>query len=83
VTGPGNDVVVELSHVTCAYGAVPVVDHVDLTVCRGEFVGIVGPSGAGKTTLLKALLGSVRPVHGHSSRPSTGTSRSRWPRWWR
>ena len=65
MTGPGNDVVVELSHVTCAYGAVPVVDQVDLTVCRGEFVGIVGPSGAGKTTLLKALLGSVRPVHGH------------------
>lgn len=30
----------------------------------GDFVGIVGPSGSGKTTLLKAVLGSIKPVHG-------------------
>lgn len=31
----------------------------------GDFVGIVGPSGSGKTTLLKAVLGAIKPVHGH------------------
>jgi ABC-type Mn2+/Zn2+ transport system ATPase subunit len=63
-----DDVVVDVRHLTCAYGATVVVDHVDLRVRRGEFVGIVGPSGAGKTTLLKAVLGSVKPLEGHVDR---------------
>ncbi|NGY64235.1 ATP-binding cassette domain-containing protein [Lentzea sp. NEAU-D13] len=33
----------------------------DLTVARGEVLGIVGASGSGKTTLLRLLLGDVRP----------------------
>jgi ABC-type Mn2+/Zn2+ transport system ATPase subunit len=69
VPGPGrSEPLIELRHVSCAYGSTVVVDEVDLCVQPGEFLGIVGPSGAGKTTLLKALLGSVRPVHGHVDR---------------
>ena len=30
-------------------------DGVDLTIDRGEFVGVTGPSGSGKSTLLNAL----------------------------
>ncbi len=33
-------------------------DRVDLTIARGEFVGVVGPSGSGKTTLLN-IIGSL------------------------
>jgi len=51
-------------HVSCSYGNGPVIENVDLTIAPGEFVGIVGPSGSGKTTLLRAMLGSVKPVHG-------------------
>lgn len=36
-------------------------DEVDLTVARGEFVGIVGPSGAGKSTLL-SVAGALLPA---------------------
>ncbi|MGE5672503.1 MAG: ABC transporter ATP-binding protein [Mycobacterium leprae] len=44
--------------------AVKAVDSINLTVERGEFVGIMGPSGSGKTTLLQ-LLGSIdRPTAG-------------------
>ena len=59
---------VTFDHVSCSYGSGTVVDAVDLAVNEGEFVGIVGPSGSGKTTLLRAMLGSVRPVHGEVRR---------------
>ena len=35
------------------------IDHVDLQVEQGEFVGLIGPNGAGKTTLVKALTGII------------------------
>jgi ABC-type Mn2+/Zn2+ transport system ATPase subunit len=59
---------VDCQHLTCGYGHGVVLDHVEFAVNPGEFVGIVGPSGSGKTTLLKAILGSVRPVHGTVNR---------------
>ena len=39
-------------------------EDVDLTVRRGEFVALVGPNGSGKTTLLRVLLGALRPASG-------------------
>jgi ABC-type Mn2+/Zn2+ transport system ATPase subunit len=54
--------------VTVAYGVDPVIIDVDLTVCPGDLVGIVGPSGSGKSTLLKALLGTVEPRTGTVTR---------------
>ncbi len=59
----------EISHLSCTYGGPLVVDHVELTIRRGELVGIVGPSGSGKTTLLRAILGTVQPVHGSITKP--------------
>jgi phosphonate transport system ATP-binding protein len=39
-------------------------DGVDLTIRRGEFVVILGPSGAGKTTFLRSLNRLVEPTSG-------------------
>lgn len=65
-----DGLLISFEHVSCSYGAAPVIENVDLLVRQGEFVGIVGPSGSGKTTVLRALLGSMEPVHGRITRRS-------------
>jgi ATP-binding cassette subfamily C protein len=40
------------------------VRDIDLTIRRGEFIGIVGPSGSGKSTLTDLLMALVRPADG-------------------
>ncbi len=42
-------------------GQVRAVDDVDLTVRRGEILGIVGESGSGKTTLVMSLMRLIKP----------------------
>ncbi|WP_345188269.1 ABC transporter ATP-binding protein [Microbacterium panaciterrae] len=53
---------------TKGFGADPganlVIGGLDLSIARGEFVCVVGPSGAGKTTLLRCLSGLERPTAG-------------------
>ena len=39
------------------YGEIVAVDHVDLTVERGDVFGYLGPNGAGKTTSLRIKIG--------------------------
>ena len=41
-----------------------ILDNVNLTVNKGDFVAITGPNGGGKTTLLRIILGLLRPTAG-------------------
>lgn len=41
-----------------------ILHDVDLTIEKGDFLGILGPNGSGKTTLLRTLLGLIRPLSG-------------------
>ena len=55
-----NAPVIETRDLTVAFGSFTAVDHVSLSVRRGEVFGFLGPNGSGKTTLIKALLGLVK-----------------------
>ncbi len=57
----------ELSEIRVGYGGIEVVHGVDLSVARGEAVGIVGPNGAGKTSILRSICGLVRPTEGRAT----------------
>jgi branched-chain amino acid transport system ATP-binding protein len=46
------------------FGGVRAVDGVDLTLRKGEILGLIGPNGAGKTTLVNALSGFQKPTAG-------------------
>ncbi len=45
--------------------AKPALDHVSLTIHRGEFVAFIGQNGAGKTTLAKTFNGILMPTGGN------------------
>ena len=46
------------------FEGVKAVDGVDLTLARGEILGLIGPNGAGKTTFVNAITGFQRPTAG-------------------
>jgi putative ABC transport system ATP-binding protein len=64
-----NAIAIRLSGLVKTYGsgatAVQALRGVDMTIRRGEVVGLVGPSGSGKSTLLKCLGAVIEPTVGH------------------
>ena len=58
----------QASDITVYYGEMAILNHVSLSVKRGEIVTVVGPNGSGKTTLLKVLLGLITPQQGNVAR---------------
>ena len=55
---------IRLEGLTKSYGKLVAVDHIDLTVPKGELFGFLGPNGAGKTTTLRMIAGIIRPTAG-------------------
>ncbi|TNY38278.1 ABC transporter ATP-binding protein [Thermomonospora catenispora] len=53
-----------LEGLTRSYGSLTAVDHVDLTVARGERHALIGPNGAGKSTLFATVAGTLRATSG-------------------
>ena len=55
-----TDAMLSVEGVRKRFGALPVLQQVDLAVDRGRVTAILGPNGAGKTTLIKIVLGLTR-----------------------
>jgi len=64
-SAPENIRSIQLKEVSFHYGSLTVLDHFNLSLRRGDIVGITGPSGRGKTTVLNLLLGFLSPASGH------------------
>ena len=56
--------IIEVTNLTRRFGPLTAVDHLNLTVSKGEIFGLVGPDGAGKTTTLRMLCGLMDPTEG-------------------
>jgi branched-chain amino acid transport system ATP-binding protein len=54
----------ELEGLSKSYGALKVIDDLDVHLDAGEALGVVGPNGAGKTTMLHLVAGQLRPDAG-------------------
>ena len=59
--------ILEVNNLSVIRSGKIVLKDVDLTVHKGEFIGLVGPNGSGKSTLLLSILGVLKPHTGSIS----------------
>ena len=56
--------ILEVSNLSVIRSGKLVLEDINLTVHKGEFIGLVGPNGSGKSTLLRLLMGIEKPIEG-------------------
>jgi iron complex transport system ATP-binding protein len=54
----------EIKNLHLGYDEVKVLNGINLSVKKGNFIAIIGPNGAGKSTMLKAMAGLIKPISG-------------------
>lgn len=59
-----NKPIISCTDISKHYDTVQVLSHINLSMQKGEKIGLVGPNGAGKTTLLRILAGLLNPDEG-------------------
>jgi ABC-2 type transport system ATP-binding protein len=60
------EAIIQTQDLTRRFGELIAVDHVNLSVFKGEIFGLVGPDGAGKTTTLRMLCSLADPTEGNA-----------------
>ena len=64
---PTPPISVDIHDLVKNFGSFVAVDHVTLTVTKGEILGFLGPNGAGKSTTIRMLCGLLTPTSGRAS----------------
>ena len=63
-SGKGEELAVQVDHLTKKFGSFIAVDDVSFQVKKGEIFGFLGPNGAGKSTTIRMLCGLLSPTSG-------------------
>lgn len=53
----------QVNDFSCGYPSF-VIQHINFSIRKGSFSGIIGPNGSGKTTLFKGITSSIKTLHG-------------------
>lgn len=61
------DTIIETTGLTKLYGTTAALDHLTISLKKGEILGYLGPNGAGKTTTIRLLLGLIKPTSGKAT----------------
>ena len=77
VSTPSREPIIHASDVHAWYGSSHVLHGVDLSIARGETVGLLGRNGMGKSTLIRTLLGHVPQREGRVTLFGRNVSRAR------
>ncbi len=56
--------ILKVTDLTQVFGGLVALSDINMTVEKGEILGVIGPNGAGKTTLFNALTGIIPPTRG-------------------
>ena len=75
MSGGAGDALIEFEQVSKRFAgeAAVVLDHVSITVERGELLALIGPSGCGKSTVLNIIAGLIQPTSGRVGIKKSGT----------
>lgn len=55
---------IEINNLHVSLNGINVLQDINLSVVKGDFLGIIGPNGGGKSTLLKTMVGLIKPDYG-------------------
>ena len=62
----GKPVVLSTHGLTKDFKNLRAVDNLDISVCRGDVFGFLGPNGSGKTTTIRLIFGLIYPTSGYA-----------------
>jgi ribosome-dependent ATPase len=64
VSESGDNLVIDVNHLSRSFGELVAVDDVSFQVRKGEIFGLLGPNGSGKSTIIRMLCGVLEPTGG-------------------
>ena len=56
--------ILKAEHLGITFGGLKAVSNFNMTINKGELIGLIGPNGAGKTTVFNLLTGVYKPSSG-------------------
>lgn len=56
--------VIETNNINMVFDGLVVLEDINISINKGDYVGLIGPNGSGKSTLIKIILGLLKPTSG-------------------